>query len=738
MSPDIFQTPATPLVDTVASSLAPGQVSAGDLNAHFLQLELQRINLLILKHFLGQNNMNEGLPEGFRGLAVDREEVFQTLAKIDQSDFSPSLDQNLLNDLRDRSEVLLEEAAQLCANGFQPNLYRLIETCQLSSAEYHAFLICLSSAFNLGFEKVFGYLNNDVTRRYPSRDLIIQVLRTGEGDQQELWQALLPESKLLREGLILAVSEEETPVELKTMFVAAPELVNWLAGKYQPAKQLANAVSISAADGIDLMLVEPEIAKYDPAVVAQHKPLVILSGPDEAIVVSSAKALIRALGEIVFEIDLEVLKTVDCLNALTLSRLLRDARLNQAVPLLRKGELALATEEPQTKALFSALLSFPETTIICTAVHPQPILTNAWPTKPVFRWNLLMPDSPRRLKIWQNLLTVGGKISAEELTFVADQFVLTSAQIHQAWYLARDAALQLTRPLQMGDLYEAARQCSSHQLDQLAVKVEPRFGWDDIILPEDEIAALHEIVSMVRDRTLVLETWGLGRKLVSSKGVSSLFAGEPGTGKTLAAQVIAKELGMDLYKIDLSTVVSKYIGETEKNLELIFTQARNSNAILFFDEADAIFGKRSEVKDAHDRYANIEVGYLLQRMESYDGIVILATNLHSNMDEAFTRRLQFVVDFPFPDQSQREAIWKVLFPAEAPCAEQINFHYFAEHFRLAGGNIRNVIVYAAFLAASEHKPISHKYLIHGIRRELRKMGRLIDEKEFEVFEKGRK
>ena len=179
MSPDIFQTPATPLVDTVVSSLALGQEAAGDLNARFLQLELQRINLLILRHFLGQNYMNEGLPEGFRGLAVDREEVFQTLAKIDQSDFSPSLDQNLLNDLRDRSEVLLEQAAHLCADGFQPNLYRLTETCQLSSAEYHAFLICLSSAFNLGYEKVFGYLNNDVTRRYPSRDLIIQVLRTG-------------------------------------------------------------------------------------------------------------------------------------------------------------------------------------------------------------------------------------------------------------------------------------------------------------------------------------------------------------------------------------------------------------------------------------------------------------------------------------------------------------------------------------------------------------------------------
>ena len=738
MSTDVFQATARPLSETLESRPTPGQTAAEDVDARFLRLELQRINLLILKHFLGQKVLTEKLPEGFRGLAVDREEVFQTLAKIDQSDFSPSLDPDLLTDLNKRSEMLLEQAASLTAAGLQPKLYRLIETLQLSSAEYHLFLLCLSSAFDLGYEKVYGYLNNDVTRRYPSRDLLIQMLQTEETDHQELWQYLLPESKLLSEGLILPVSEEETPVDLKTMFVAAPELVNWLAGRYQPPKLLADAVSISAAGEANPALIEPEIASFDANILAQQKPLVLISGPDEAIAVSSAKALIHALSQAVFEIDLEALKAAECLNALTLSRLLRDARLNQALPLLHKGELALSTEEPQHKALISVLLNFPEAAFICSAVHLQPFLNNVTPGKPVFRWNFLMPDGPRRLKIWQSLLSGDGEISAEELSFVADQFVLTTTQIHQAWYLARDVALQLGHPLQIGDLYEAARQCSSHQLDQLAVKVEPRFGWNDIVLPEDEIAALHEIVSMVRDRTLVLETWGLGRKLVSSKGVSSLFAGEPGTGKTLAAQVIAKELGMDLYKIDLSTVVSKYIGETEKNLELIFSQARNSNAILFFDEADAIFGKRSEVKDAHDRYANIEVGYLLQRMESYDGIVILATNLHANMDEAFTRRLQFVVDFPFPDSSQREAIWNVLFPAEAPCAEAIDFHYFAEHFRLAGGNIRNVIVYAAFLAASEHKPISHRYLIHGIRRELRKMGRLIDEKEFEVFEKGRK
>ena len=270
---------------------------------------------------------------------------------------------------------------------------------------------------------------------------------------------------------------------------------------------------------------------------------------------------------------------------------------------------------------------------------------------------------------------------------------------------------------------------SSHHLDNLAIKIKPRYNWQDIVLPENEITILHEIVNTVRGQAMVLEKWGLSTKLVSSAGVSALFGGPPGTGKTLAAQVIAAELGMDLYKIDLSTVVSKYIGETEKNLERIFSQAKNSNAILFFDEADAIFGKRSEVKDAHDRYANIEVGYLLQRMESYDGVVILATNLRANMDDAFTRRLQFVIDFPFPDEQQRADIWKVLFPPELPRAKDVTFEAFARQYRMAGGNIRNVIVQAAFLAANNGEIVTNAHLLHGVKRELQKMGRLINEKD---------
>ena len=281
----------------------------------------------------------------------------------------------------------------------------------------------------------------------------------------------------------------------------------------------------------------------------------------------------------------------------------------------------------------------------------------------------------------------------------------------------------------VSSLVAAARGQSSHHLDSLALKIRPRYTWGDIVLPEEELGVLHEIVGTIRGRARVLDEWGLNKKLVPNPGIAVLFAGPPGTGKTLAAQVMAAELGMDLYRIDLSTVVSKYIGETEKNLERIFSQAANSNTILFFDEADAIFGKRSDVKDAHDRYANIEVSYLLQRIESYDGVAILASNLRSNLDDAFIRRLQFIVDFPFPDETQRLQIWNVLFPPGVPRGEALDFESFAKRFRLSGGNIRNAIVNAAFAAASEDCGVSNRHLAHAVRRELQKMGRLINEKE---------
>jgi len=286
-------------------------------------------------------------------------------------------------------------------------------------------------------------------------------------------------------------------------------------------------------------------------------------------------------------------------------------------------------------------------------------------------------------------------------------------------------------PLRTIHLLESSRAHSNQKLADLATKARPRHDWNDLILPPDPLAQLHEITNQARNRPTVHDQWGFAKKLMG-RGISALFTGEPGTGKTMSAGIIARELGLDLYKVDLSALVSKYIGETEKNLDRVFTEANTSNAVLFFDEADSIFGKRSEVKDSHDRYANLEISYLLQRIEAYDGIAILATNMRANLDEAFTRRFDFITDFPFPDAEYREDIWRIHFPPEMPLANDIDIPLLARRFRLAGGNIGKIILAAAFLTAqSGEKALSMHHILHAARREYQKMGRLIEESLFE-------
>jgi SpoVK/Ycf46/Vps4 family AAA+-type ATPase len=347
------------------------------------------------------------------------------------------------------------------------------------------------------------------------------------------------------------------------------------------------------------------------------------------------------------------------------------------------------------------------------------------------RWiNFPAPEFVQRRDYLGHLLNGLENDDALDVEGLAGRFVLTTGQMNDLVASALDRATQQERGLVSDDLFAAAREHSSPRLSSLARKLTPRYAFDDLILPDDQIARLRELVLMVEGRAQVLDEWGLGRKLAPSYGITALFAGGPGTGKTMAAEVIARQLGLDVYKIDLSGLVSKYIGETEKNLEKVFSEAESSNAILFFDEADAIFGKRSEVKDAHDRYANIETSYLLQRMEAYDGVTILATNLRANLDEAFTRRLHAVVDFPFPDAEQRLRIWKALFPASVPASDTVDLETLARRYKIAGGSIRNVLVSASYFASAAKEPMGMAHLLHATRRELQKLGRLTDERDF--------
>jgi len=276
-------------------------------------------------------------------------------------------------------------------------------------------------------------------------------------------------------------------------------------------------------------------------------------------------------------------------------------------------------------------------------------------------------------------------------------------------------------------LWDAGRSQSRPRLDNLAQRIDSVAQWDDLVLPAGEKMLLQEISSHVRQRSKVYESWGFSATSRRGLGINALFAGSSGTGKTMAAEVLANAMRLDLYRIDLSSVISKYIGETEKNLRRVFDAAEDGGAILFFDEADALFGKRSEVKDSHDRYANIEINYLLQRMESYRGLAILATNMKSALDSAFLRRIRFVVNFPFPEFAQREEIWQHAFPSATP-TEGLKAHVLAR-LPIPGGNIRNIAMSAAFRAAQEGTPVCMKHLAQAAHREFAKMEKPVPEKE---------
>jgi SpoVK/Ycf46/Vps4 family AAA+-type ATPase len=288
--------------------------------------------------------------------------------------------------------------------------------------------------------------------------------------------------------------------------------------------------------------------------------------------------------------------------------------------------------------------------------------------------------------------------------------------------------VQRTHHAAGGDLDRAVRRLAGGAIDRLARRIRPMRTWDDIVLSPARLSMLHEIVAQYRHADVVYERWGYTAS--PSRGQVALFSGPSGTGKTLAAEIIAGELGLDLFKLDLSAVVSKYIGETDQNLDRVFDAASAGNVVLFFDEADALFGKRSEVNDARDRYANIEVSYLLQRLESYDGLVTLATNLERNIDQAFLRRIQLRVEFAPPDVDERRAIWLHNLPASAPVADDVDVDFLAERFELTGGSIRNATRKAAFLAADRGGRIDMEALVSGVVREYQKLGRLVKPSDF--------
>ncbi len=340
------------------------------------------------------------------------------------------------------------------------------------------------------------------------------------------------------------------------------------------------------------------------------------------------------------------------------------------------------------------------------------------PGRAVLRRNVQLPEPVEQRALWSATLDLSRLGIAAVVEELAAHYRLSARTVH-----ALAAEFAAGADTDAGRLRSLTRERARAGLDGLADRIDQRATWDDLVLPAGQAMLLRDLVAQVRHRTTVYERWRLGAGANRGLGVSALFAGESGTGKTMAAEVIASELGLDLYRIDLSATVSKYIGETEKNLRRLFDAAEGSGAVLLFDEADALFGKRGDVRDAHDRYANLEVAYLLQRMESYRGLAILTTNLRSNVDRAFLRRLRFVVQFPFPDEHARAEMWRRAFPAETPQAD-LDPAALAR-LQLSGGSIRSIAFGAAFAAADEGSPVRPTHVLHAARVEYAKADRVL-------------
>ena len=704
-----------------------------DLNLKYLQLELARIDLLIRREVRRWQLAGQDPADTFRGLYVAEEEVSALLNRPLGGNWggTVALDPAEAQAFAQAEAELVQAGqamvAQAEAGGQTLRLRQVAQVFALSRFEFDTLLICLAPSLDLRYERFYSYLQDDVTRKRPRVNLILNLLCPPGSERLPALVHFSESGILFANRLLIRTAEADQPLLSHSLAVDETVLA-WLLGHYQPQVPLQPHVDLSQPHHTEADLLAAGSAWPSLESIVADNPVLIFSGLDSYGQDATARLVAGQQQQPLLTVDLAALIQAEVKPAEALRLALRDARLTGAVVYLRGWDSCLVDDALPT-SLLAALCDHP--TMVIVAGEKRWQAGGVDRQRRLVQLSFPVPDYRQRLALWEWLLTAE-PFEAADMIALAGQFLLTSGQIRDAFASAKDQAAQAGRALNNLDLFAAVRAHSNPRLANLARKIVPRYDWLDIILPADQRTILQEVVATVRGRPLVLEEWGVGQKLASSKGVTVLFAGEPGTGKTMAAEIIAGELKLDLYKIDLSSMISKYIGETEKNLERIFNEAATSNAILFFDEADAIFGKRSEVKDAHDRYANIEVSYLLQRMEAYDGVTILATNLRANLDEAFTRRLQFAVDFPFPEKEDRLRIWQTLFPPDVPCEAGLDFSLLANRFKIAGGNIRNIIISAAYLAASDGQQVSMAHLMHGTRREMQKMGRLIGEEDLRI------
>ncbi len=733
-------------------------MAAYQISREHLFEELRRLDLVLNLQIARQRgDARRPTFNDFRGLFIAEDEIDQLVDGNGHPDVPDEQVEAKLNActlaIAHAEQKIKENVAESLKRRVHLSLHRLAEIFQLSPFDVDVLLICLAPELDLKYEKLYAYLQNDVTRKRPTTDLILNLCCRSLDERLQARTRLLADAPLFKYELILPASEagpEQTTLLARALkiddrilnYLLDAEMIDERITSFtrvvHPQVELAQVLlpdklNQSLADSFHR---EIEELMRDTITGAF---LFVLEGPEGVGKKFVAEALCGAAGRELLIADAPNLASAGPDQASLTARLCREAQLRDAILFIDRAESLLAEGQPENyprHALFRALRSFKA--IVFAGCRDSAGTQLFSQHERCLKFTLPIPDFSLRRQIWQReLAQCGSPVSPDfDLDSLADRFNFTAGKVGNAVAEARRLANTRGAPGSMidaKDLNQACRAQSGGKLPTLARKINPIFAWNDIILPGDCLEQLREVCAHVRHRQRVFSDWGFEGKISLGKGVGILFVGPSGTGKTMAAEIIAGELALDLFKIDLSCVVSKYIGETEKNLSQVFTEAEQSNAVLFFDEADAVFGKRSEVKDSHDRYANIEINYLLQKMEEYEGIVILASNFQKNIDEAFTRRLRFIIEFPFPEKDYRYRIWQKAFPGSTPLASDIDFDFLAHKLKLSGGNIRNIALGAAFLAVANSGHVGMEHIVCAAKREFQKMGRLCVKSDFEHY-----
>ncbi len=583
-------------------------------------------------------------------------------------------------------------------------------------------LVAAAAAPHLSLDvaRLYRFAIADFTARLPTAAFLCELITDDPDAAMQAHGALRGDGRLVAGGLVRLDGEgwpAGAPGTHRGVFVA-PAVLAFLRGEASltPAPRGAARPERISAD----IPAQAARARVD-VLLGEARPRAVLigaagSGRQQLVLEACARR-----GRAVAVVDLEALPRAPADFTDALLEVVLDARLRGEALLLRGDGFFARPDEPRLPALARTLYGLDGPLFLVARQRVGELQRLGVALDEV---EVPLPDEGAQRRQWQASLAARGVERPALVDELASAFSLTPGAIERAVRLGRRAADLAGEPLEVRHVADAARRQIRHALDTIAEPVSTTLGWDDVVLPPRVIETLREIVSQARHRARVFDTWGFRRTMAYGRGLACLFAGPPGTGKTMLAGIIAAEVGRALYRVDLSRVVSKWVGETEKNLARIFDEAEQAQVILFFDEADSLFSARTEVKGANDRFANMEVNYLLQRMESFDGMTILTTNFERGLDPAFRRRLRFQVHFPLPDAEQRAEMWQRMIPAQMPIDGEIDFSRLGKRFKLSGGNIKNAVLRAAFYAAERGSGLDQRLLVRAAEAESRELGRL--------------